>query len=341
MPPKVGMVYDPLYLEHDTGEHPENRQRLEVIVARLKESGAWDRLVHISPRPATLNELSRVYSEAMITRVRSMAESGGGEIDSDTVVSPRSYDAALMAAGGVEAAVDAVMGGEVSSAFALVRPPGHHATRTRSMGFCLFNNVAVAAAHALNRYKLDRVLIIDTDVHHGNGTQDIFESEPKVSYISTHQSPLYPGSGFAGERGAGNMFNIPLPPGAGDAEYLRVYEEIVEPVARRFKPQLILVSAGFDAQWKDELASMCLSITGYAQMYRRIKSLADEFCNGRLALTLEGGYDLEALAGCVEAVLDVLMGKTEIEDRVGPCPSHKTPDISGLIAQLRGSFGLA
>ncbi len=337
----VGVVYDPLYLEHDTGEHPESRRRLEAIVARLKDSGVWDRLAHIPPRPATIAELRRVHSEGMIRRVRELALAGGGEIDADTVVSPRSYDAALMAAGGVEAAVDAVMGGEVSSAFALVRPPGHHATRTRSMGFCLFNNVAVAAAHALDKHKLECVLIIDTDVHHGNGTQDIFEDEPRVCYISTHQSPLYPGSGFAGERGRGNIFNIPLPPGAGDAEYTRAYDEVLVPVARRFKPELILVSAGFDAHWSDELASMCLSITGYAQMMRRIKSLADEFCGGRVVLTLEGGYNMAALSGCVKAVFGVLMGGKEIEDRVGPCPSRIQPDVAGLLAHLRDTFGLA
>jgi acetoin utilization deacetylase AcuC-like enzyme len=338
----VGVIYDPIYLEHDTGDHPENKGRLEAIVARLKESGTWDKLAHIQPRPATQGELLRVHSDRLVKSIRALSSSGGGEIDSDTIVAPGSYDAALMAAGGVEAGVDAVMGGEVSSAFALVRPPGHHATRTRSMGFCLFNNVAVAAARALDTYGLKRILIIDTDVHHGNGTQDIFAGEPRVNYISAHQSPLYPGSGDIGERGIGNIFNIPLSPGSGDGEYSRVYEDVVMLVPRRIKPELIIVSAGFDAHWADELASMCLSITGYAGIYRRIKKLADELCGGRLVLTLEGGYNLAALAGSVQAVFDVLADKPSIEDEVGPCPSKdKAPDVSPLIARTRGAFGVS
>jgi acetoin utilization deacetylase AcuC-like enzyme len=338
---KVGVVYDPVYLGHDTGEHPENRQRLEAIMQRLRETGLWEKLIHINPRPATSPELLRVHSEGHIRYVRELAESGGGQIDADTVVSLHSYEAALYAAGGVESAVDAVMRGEVGSAFALVRPPGHHATRAQAMGFCLFNNVVVGAAHALDNYKLQRVLILDFDVHHGNGTQDIFNKEPCICYISVHQSPLYPGSGGIEERGAGNMFNIPLPPGCGDGEYMRVYDEIVMPVARRFNPELILVSAGFDAHWAYELASMCLSIKGYAQIARRIKTLADECCDGRLVFSLEGGYNPAPLAGCVKAVFDVLLGDDKIEDKLGPCQAgEKSPDINPLLARLKEAFGL-
>ena len=234
------------------------------------------------------------------------------------------------------------MGGEVASAFALVRPPGHHATRDQAMGFCLFNNVAVAAAYALDKYKLQHVLILDFDVHHGNGTQDIFADEPRVNYISVHQSPLYPGSGSLEERGAGNMFNIPLPPGCGDGEYVRVYDEIAVPVARRFKPQLIFVSAGFDAHWSESLASMCLSTNSYAQITLRIKALADEFCAGHVVFSLEGGYELAALAGNVKAVFEVLLGKPDIEDRLGSCPSmEKPPDIAPILVGLNKSFGLS
>jgi len=339
---KVGVVYDPVYLGHDPGEHPENRHRLEAIVSRLQETGLWEKLTHIAPRPATMEELRRVHSESHIRYVRELVESGGGQIDADTVVSALSYEAALYAAGGAESAVEAVMGGEVSSAFALVRPPGHHATRKQAMGFCLFNNVAVGAAHAMDKYKLQRVLILDFDVHHGNGTQDIFADEPRVNYISVHQSPLYPGSGSMEERGAGNMFNIPLPPDCGDGEYARVYDEIVILIARRFKPQLILVSAGFDAHWAYELASMCLSINGYAQIARRIKALAGQFCKGRLVFSLEGGYNPAPLAGCVKAVFDVLLGNERIEDRLGFCPSRESPpDIVPLMVRLKESFGLS
>jgi len=338
---KVGIVYNPVYLEHNTGEHPESKGRLEAIVRRLKESGLWEKLTHIAPRPAIVEELLHVHDEGHIRYVREMASSGGGNIDADTVVSARSYDAALYAAGGVERAVGAVMAGEVSSAFALVRPPGHHATRAQAMGFCLFNNVAVAAAHALDKYHLERVLILDFDVHHGNGTQDVFSREPRVHYISVHQSPLYPGSGGINETATGNMFNIPLPPGCGDAEYVCVYDEVVTPLAHRFAPRLILVSAGFDAHWADNLASMCLSISGYAQIARRIKALADELCEGRLVLGLEGGYNLEALAGAAKVVFDVLLGNQNIEDRLGPCPSRRrTPDINSLLGQVKKVFSL-
>jgi acetoin utilization deacetylase AcuC-like enzyme len=202
--------------------------------------------------------------------------------------------------------------------------------------------VAVAAAHALDNYKLQRVLILDFDVHHGNGTQDIFADEPRVNYISVHQSPLYPGSGDVEERGIGNLFNIPLPPGCGDAEYERIYDEIVSPLGRRFRPQLILVSAGFDAHWAESLASMCLSISGYAQITRRIKALAEECCGGRLVFSLEGSYNLAPLAGCVKAVFDVLLENPDIEDRLGACPSvGKSPDIAPLLVKLKESFDLS
>jgi acetoin utilization deacetylase AcuC-like enzyme len=338
---KVGVVYDPVYLRHDTGEHPENRGRVESIVLRLQEMGMWAKLIHLAPRPAMLEELRRVHSQSHVRYVRELAESGGGQIDADTIVSTGSYAAAMYAAGGVESAVDAVMRGEVGSAFALVRPPGHHATRAGAMGFCLFNNVAVAAAHALDEYGLGRVLILDFDVHHGNGTQDIFDSEPRICYISVHQSPLYPGSGGIEERGIGNIFNVPLPPSCGDVEYVRVYDEIVIPLAQRFKPQFIIVSAGFDAHWSEDMASMCLSIQGYAQIAHRIKALSDELCLGHLVFSLEGGYNLEALAGSVSAVFEVLLGKEKIEDKLGACSADKSPDITLLLEHLKEAYKLA
>jgi acetoin utilization deacetylase AcuC-like enzyme len=339
---KVGLVYDAVYLAHDTGEHPENGARLEAVVSRLKEMGLWDdKLAHIAPRQATVDELLRVHTANHVRFVRELAASGGGRIDADTIVSRHSFKAALYAAGGVESAVEAVMGGAVSSAFCTVRPPGHHATRAEAMGFCLFNNVAVGAAYAVDRYDLDCVLILDFDVHHGNGTQDIYRNSPAVNYISAHQSPLNPGSGDIAERGDGNIYNIPLPPGSGDAEYARVYDEIVVPLGRRFSPQLILVSAGFDAHWADPLASMCLSITGYAGIARRIKQLAEETCGGKVVFTLEGGYNPAALAGSVKAVLDVMTGNEKIEDKLGPCRSgEKSPDIELLVARLKQAFGL-
>ena len=318
---KVGYVYDPVYLEHDTGQHPENAARLEAVMSRLEESSLKKRLYHIPPRPATVEELALVHHEEYIAYVRAVAKKGGGWLDPDTVVSPGSYKAALYAAGGLIRATEVVMT-EGGSAYGLVRPPGHHATATQAMGFCLFNNVAIAARYALKRFNLGRIAIIDFDVHHGNGTQDTFYNDPKVLYVSTHEFPLYPGTGGLEETGSGDAkgttVNIPLPAGSGDGEYLQVFDEVIVPVVKRFSPELILVSAGYDGHWSDRLAMMDLSVTGYAKMVGIIKGLADELCQGHLVFTLEGGYNLEALAASVRATFEVLLGKNDIEDTVGP-----------------------
>lgn len=337
---KVGFVYDPIYLKHDTGQHPENAQRLEAIVSHLEQTGLIKQLTPIKARPATIEELSLVHQERYIINVREAAQRGGGWLDMDTVMSPESYDAALYAAGGAIKATEAVSNGEVNSAFALVRPPGHHATSQRAMGFCLFNNIAVAAKHALNKYNLERILIIDFDVHHGNGTQEAFDDNRQVVYISTHQYPHYPGTGSVEETGSGaakgTMVNIPLPGGSGDAEYQQVFEQVVMPVAKRFSPQLILVSAGYDSHWADELAMMQVSTTGFAQMVKIIKGLADELCGGRLVFGLEGGYNLKALATSVKATFDVLLGNKNIEDPLGQ-PEHRwaSPNIENLIKRIK------
>ncbi len=337
---KVGLVYDPIYLKHDTGSHIENAGRLEAVLAHLEQTGLRPQLTAIKPRAASAEELLLVHDKQYISHVQSAAHQGGGWLDPDTVISPDSYEAALYAAGGVMAATEAVMNGEVNSAFALVRPPGHHATAHHAMGFCLFNNVAIAARYALAQYKLERISIIDFDVHHGNGTQEAFYEDPRVLYISTHQYPFYPGTGWFDETGSGRArgttINIPLPAGSGDVEYLQSFSQIIIPAARRFDPQLILVSAGYDAHWADGIASMQVSVAGFAQMVRMIKELADELCNGRLALTLEGGYNLPTLAASIKATFDVMLGSTEIEDSAGQSPRRfATPDIASLIKQLR------
>ncbi len=347
---KVGYVYDPVYLEHDTGQHPENASRLEAIMSHLNESGLKKRLYHIPPRPATIEELALVHHEEYIAYVQAVAKSGGGQLDPDTVVSPGSYKAALYAAGGLVRATEVVMT-EDGSAYALVRPPGHHATATQAMGFCLFNNLAIAARYALNRFSLERVAIIDFDVHHGNGTQDAFYSDPKVLYVSTHEFPFYPGTGGLEETGIGEAkgttVNIPLPAGSGDAEYLRVFDEVVVPIVRRFRPELILVSAGYDGHWSDRLAMMELSVTGYGRMAGIIKGLADELCRGKLVFTLEGGYHLSALAASVKATFDMLLDEKDIGDPLGPPQSgfkmrgFGTPDITSLVKSLKGIHELA
>jgi acetoin utilization deacetylase AcuC-like enzyme len=232
------------------------------------------------------------------------------------------------------------MQGEVGSAFALVRPPGHHATTTQAMGFCLFNNVAIATKYTLAKYNLERIAIIDFDVHHGNGTQESFYDNPQVLYTSTHESPFYPGTGSLDETGKGEAkgttINIPLPAGCGDAEYLEVFEQIIVPVVRRFRPQLILVSAGYDTHWADGMAMMQVSVSGFAQLTKIIKGLADELCSGRLVFTLEGGYDLTALAASVKATFDVLLGSASIEDPLGLSPRGlAAPNIAPLIKAIK------
>jgi acetoin utilization deacetylase AcuC-like enzyme len=327
---KVGLVYDPIYLEHDTGDHVENSRRLVGGMSHLKETGIKDKLTSLPARPASPEELEMIHAPEYISYVKSKAEKGGGWLDPDTVVSPKSYEAALYAAGGVLVAVEAVMKEEVDNAFALVRPPGHHAVHDRAMGFCIFNNVAIAAKFALSKFNLNRVLIADFDVHHGNGTQDAFYSDPKVLYFSTHQYPFYPGTGWMDENGAGEgegtTVNFPMAAGWGDEEYLRAFNEVLIPVARRFRPDLILVSAGFDAHWADHLANMKATITDFAQMAMILKGLAAELCQGRLVFTLEGGYNLRVVACSIKTIFDVLLGNPKIDDPMGKAPTVRKPE---------------
>ncbi len=336
-------VYDPIYLEHDLPSHPENARRLKRILDTLEDEGMLARLRLLEPRPATAEELQRVHTPEHIERVRRVAQAGGGYLDPDTYVSPRSFDAALMAAGGVVRAVEAVLAGQIANGFALVRPPGHHATPTRAMGFCLFNNVAVAARAALAGGQAERVFIADFDVHHGNGTQDIFAADPAVFYFSTHQYPYYPGSGHWSETGngagAGTVLNVPLPPGVGDAGYAQIYTELVWPLAERFRPDLILVSAGYDAHWSDPLAQMNLSLTGYAHLQQELVRMAGQLCDGRIVFTLEGGYELDVLACGVLNAFYRLLGKDTIADPIGPSHHPERP-VDALIARLKKVHGL-
>ena len=341
----VGLVYDPMYLEHDTGQHPENAGRLACVMKSLEEARVVERTVSLPLQPATTAELARVHSESYIAHVQALARIGGGWIDGDTVVSPASYDVALLAAGGLISSVDAVLTGQVESSFALVRPPGHHAAPCQGAGFCLFNNIAIAAKHAIETHKLKRVLIVDFDVHHGNGTQDAFYYDPQVLYFSTHQYPFYPGTGRIDEVGAGvgegTTVNVPLPAWCGDEEYLQAFEEILAPTARRFQPQFIMVSAGYDAHWGERLALMQVTVAGYARMVQTLKSIADEHCSGRLVFALEGGYFYEALASSVGATIDVISGKTDIVDPLGgPPAARKAPPIDGILNMVRHIHGL-
>lgn len=340
----VGLIYDPIYLEHDTGSHPENSERLVAMMAMLEKSGLKDQLVSIPPRMATESELLAIHSKDHIDRVESSSARGGSWLDGDTYCSSGSYKAALYAAGGILRGVDAVMNGEVNSAFGLVRPPGHHATRNRAMGFCLFNNIAIAARYAQKQHGLKRILIADFDVHHGNGTQDSFYDDPDVLYFSSHLYPYYPGSGDVDETGTGDgkgaTVNVPLPSGCGDNEYRQAYQEILVPVARRFKPELILVSVGYDPHWSDQLAMMQVSVQGFADIVRIIKDLADELCNGRLVLTMEGGYNLEAISYSAKATFDVLLGNPVEDPLGGPKYGGQAPDIGKLLKRIKKTHQL-
>ena len=334
----TGYCYDEGFLKHDYPGHPENADRLRAIISLLDQSIVLDRLTKISVSPASEKEVARIHTQQYIDQVRRLAERGGGHLDPDTYVTVHSYETALLAAGGLLALTRAVLDGQVTNGFALIRPPGHHATAGRGMGFCLFNNIAIAAADALTNTDVKRVMIVDFDVHHGNGTQDAFDTSPDVLFISTHQFPHYPGTGRLTEigrgEGEGTTVNIPLPPGAGDQAYKQIFQDIVWPLARRYDPQLMLASAGFDAHWTDPLAMMGLSLPGYAHIAHELVAIADEVCDGRLVFTLEGGYDSRVLANGVINIFYALLGQYRINDPIGISPYDET-DVSDRIAQVR------
>jgi len=304
----TGIVRDQAYLKHVMGDHhPESPDRLLRIYEMLEKLGPNLNFRDIPARKATQEEISAVHDPRYVSHIAATAGKPETPLDPDTSACPDSWEAASRAVGGLLNLLDAVMAGEVQNGFALVRPPGHHAERRRAMGFCLFNNVAVAARHALDNYSLNRVAIVDWDLHHGNGTQNAFYDDPRVLFVSTHQYPHYPGTGGIREvghgRGEGFTVNIPLPPGIGDIEYVTVFHTVVAPVLQAFGPQLILVSAGFDAHAKDPLGGINVTEEGYEQMVQVLMHLAAEFCSDRLVLTLEGGYDVRALLDSVARVL--------------------------------------
>jgi acetoin utilization deacetylase AcuC-like enzyme len=308
MATRTGIAYNEKFLAHDTGPgHPERPARLSSLVSRLKSEGTWKELQHLIIDPAPEDAILRVHTREHLERVKSSGRVTAPSRleDGDTVVSPGSLDAALLAPGAVISAVDAVAGGILKNAFCAVRPPGHHAESGRVMGFCLFNNVAIGARHALDRHGFGRVAIVDWDVHHGNGTQEIFYRDPSVFYFSLHQYPFYPGTGARDERGAGDGYeytlNVPLPAGSGHDEYLDAFRRDILPAIDAYRPGMIFVSAGFDAHRLDPLAQMTLAEESYAEMTRMLMDAAESCCDGRIVSVLEGGYHLDALAASASA----------------------------------------
>lgn len=299
--------------EHLVGRaHPERPERLDAVMDALRRAGSLPRMVHLESRSASEEELLLCHTRAYLRTARHDAESGQSYLSTgDTDIDKRSWDAAVHAAGGVLNAVDAVVTGSARNAFCAVRPPGHHATASRGMGFCLLNNVALAARYARQRHRLERVLIVDWDVHHGNGTQEIFYSDPSVFFFSTHQWPLYPGTGRADETGDGagygTTMNFPLPAGSGRHEILGAVENSLMPAADRFRPDLVLISAGFDSRFGDLLGRFTLTDEDFADLTRRVMEIADRHARGRVVSVLEGGYSLDGLASASAAHVDALM----------------------------------
>ena len=310
---RTGFVYHSRYVDHVTGPgHPECPERLEAIVRRLGDSGALGDLQRHEPAPADPEWVGAIHDSGYIRRVEAACASGRPILDEpDTAICADSYAAALLAVGGALDASDRLMEGTWQNAFVACRPPGHHAENRTAMGFCLFNNVAVAAAYLRRRHGVGRVAIVDWDVHHGNGTQHAFEADPSVYYVSLHQWPLYPGTGRAEERGVGEgrgaTLNCPMPPGTGDDDYIRVFEETILPELDRFAPEVLLISAGFDAHRADPLSATRVTEDGYRKMTRLLADLAASHTGGRILSLLEGGYDLEALASSVQIHLEGLL----------------------------------
>ncbi|OHE23572.1 MAG: histone deacetylase [Syntrophus sp. GWC2_56_31] len=344
MSKNTGIVKDRRYLRHGTDSgHPESPQRLVSIYEMLDNPDMGWKFIGINARDASREELERVHRPAYVDAIAATAGRSMSMLDPDTVATPETYDTARLAAGGLMNAIDAVVSRKADNAFALVRPPGHHAQEERAAGFCIFNNIAIGARHAMALHKMERILIVDWDLHHGNGTQAIFYEDRKVLYFSTHQFPYYPGTGAMGEigrgEGLGYTINVPLRPGADDAFYVRIFQELLSPIALAFKPEIILVSAGFDTYFADPLGEMKVTPEGFACLTRNLLNLAEACCGGRLVLVLEGGYHIQGLAKCVRAVLLELSDETRVTEETLLRMAAGTDDkAKTLIQQVRKQF---
>ncbi len=342
---KTGIVKDRRYMDHNMGAyHPESPKRLEVIYSMLEDEDMKGRFFEIEPREAEKEEICYVHSESYLEMIAKTEGKPYVSLDPDTSTCSKSYRTALLAAGGLCEAIKKVVQGEIDNAFALVRPPGHHAEKNRAMGFCIFNNIAIGARYAQKKLGIEKVLIVDWDLHHGNGTQHTFEDDPTVFYFSTHQYPYYPGTGSFEEIGTGSgkgyTMNVPLSYGYGDGEFSAIYEEILKPVALEFKPDLILISAGFDIYKDDPLGGMNVTAEGFASLTRSVMEIAEECCNGRLVITLEGGYNLTGLRDSVKAVLKELsdINKTDPRKIAEKARRSMVDRILERIKEIHGRF---
>jgi len=334
----TGIFYDPIFLKHTQSGHPENADRLNAILNNLESSKLLTLLETVPSRPALLEELNYCHSENYIKRVKEVCLQGGGYLDPDTYTTEFSFDAAITAVGGLIDLTNKVCSGSLKNGFALVRPPGHHALAGGGMGFCIFGNAAIAAKAALKNFEIEKIAIVDFDVHHGNGTEAMVKDNANILYISTHQFPFYPGTGSKTETGsdkaAGTVLNIPLEPGVGDDGFQKIYDELIIPKLVKFNPGFIIVSAGYDAHWNDPLANLSLSLTGYSWISKTLVDLSEKLCNGKIVFTLEGGYNLEVLSRGVANSVKALINRNDFEDLFGK-PPQREPEISELLQEIK------
>jgi acetoin utilization deacetylase AcuC-like enzyme len=342
---KTIVVKDERYLNHITGEyHPESPQRLQRIYRMLEDPELAGRFIAVSPRAATKEELALNHDRDYIERIEQTAGVPHTMLDPDTHASAGSWEAAQFAAGGILSALELLMGGRVDNGFALVRPPGHHAETARAMGFCLFNNIAVGAHYLIKKYKLERILIVDWDLHHGNGTQKSFYASPEVLYCSTHQYPYYPGTGAIEEvgdgRGRGYTVNIPLRGGQGDTDYIKLFQEIIIPVADEYKPEFILISAGYDPYYRDPLGAMQVTPEGFSAMTALLMDCAARHCSNRVLAVLEGGYHLDGITESAKKTLLTLVddGDSFAYSATSEKPLLETETVIKLVKKMLSPF---
>jgi acetoin utilization deacetylase AcuC-like enzyme len=340
-------VTHPRYPEHNLHGHPEHAGRIRAVWAQMDAAGLSQRMKKLEPEMVDEDLILAVHSREFVELLRWIDETGQQHIhfDADTYGGPTAYQIARLSAGGVVLAVDEVMSGRAKNGLAAVRPPGHHAMPNHAMGFCILGNVPIAARYAQKTYGIERILIVDFDVHHGNGTEAMFYDDDSILFVSTHQSPFYPGTGAITDTGSGKgkgySINIPLAAGHGDASYAALYEEILWPAARRFQPELILVSAGFDSHWTDPIAGMKLTLTGYAHLTHELIRMADELCGGKIVFAMEGGYNLDAISHGIVNVGHALLGEDIISDPLGqPRDTRPEPDVTPILERLKEIHGL-